>query len=69
MAQARDRNTAKAPRWYADKKFSHLLQAMEDHLAEGDQPQNTKIETAPITVEVDAAIELGNIGKASQIVT
>lgn len=69
MAQAGDRNTAEAPRWYSDKKFSHLLQAMEDCLTLGQPSSRPKAATAEITDEVDAAIRASNFEESARIVT
>jgi NAD(P)-dependent dehydrogenase (short-subunit alcohol dehydrogenase family) len=69
MSQAGDRNSPEAPRWYADKKFSHLLQAIEDHLGPVEQPQGMKAAKSTVTINVDVAIDAGNIEEASRIVT
>ncbi|KAF4624751.1 hypothetical protein G7Y89_g13418 [Cudoniella acicularis] len=69
MSQTENRNTAKAPRWYSDRKFCHLFQAMEDHLTVEKQPHDVKTVTPTITFAVDAAIKARNMDEGCRIVT
>jgi NADP-dependent 3-hydroxy acid dehydrogenase YdfG len=69
MAKKQDRNTAETPRWWLDKKFSHLVRAMEDHLALENVTQVAKETTPAIIVTVDNAIRAGDIQNAGEIIT
>jgi hypothetical protein len=69
MARKRDANTAEAPRWCLDKKFGHLVRAMEDHLALDNVTQVAKDTTPAILATVDDAIRAGDIQTGEKFIT
>jgi NADP-dependent 3-hydroxy acid dehydrogenase YdfG len=58
------------PRWHSDRKFSHLLQSMNDHLSAGETRTTPKEAIIPaITSDVDTAIRERSLQDATDIVT
>jgi acyl carrier protein len=68
MAKKQDRNTAEAPRWCSDKKFSHLVRAMEDHLALENVTQVANETVPAIIAIVDDAIRAGDIQTGGKLI-
>jgi hypothetical protein len=60
---------AEVPRWYSDRKFSHLVRAMEDYLS-SENVEHTAKETSPaIIATVDDAIRTGDVQQGGIIIT
>lgn len=65
-------NSIQLPRWHSDKKFSHILQSMNDYLDSEknskEQPQAMKAMEAVVITTLDDAIRKDLLDEAAQVV-
>jgi hypothetical protein len=69
MAAKTNISETQAPRWHGDKKFSHLVQSMNDHLSAVEGSDQPDLEVPAVTASVDDAIQNGRMDEATSIVT